>query len=77
MENGQAASWEERALHVSSLHESYNAYTLNHLPEKWTIEVSEVTPGLGQPGGSMQVRIFDARGEARTVEELLGKVLTQ
>lgn len=75
MEDGHPASWEERALHVNSLRDPYNAYTLSQLPEKWTIEVSEVAPGLGQPGGSLQVRVFDAQGEARTVEELIGKVL--
>ncbi|MGD1282715.1 glycohydrolase toxin TNT-related protein [Mycobacterium seoulense] len=77
MEDGHAASWEGRALHVNSLGDPYNAYTLTQLPEKWTIEVSEVAPGLGQPGGSLQVRVFDAQGEARTVEELIGKVLTR
>jgi hypothetical protein len=77
MENGQPASWEQRALHVSSLREPYGAYTLSHLPEKWSIEVSEVAPGLGQPGGSLQVRIFDAQGEPRRVEDLIGGVLTQ
>ncbi|QUR67919.1 DUF4237 domain-containing protein [Mycobacterium spongiae] len=71
MENGRAASWETRALHVDSLSEPYNAYTLGRLPEGWTVEVSEVAPGLGQPGGSLQARIFDARGEARSVEDLL------
>ncbi len=77
MENAQAASWEERALHVNSLGDTYQAYTLSKLPEGWTIEVSEVAPGLGQPGGSLQVRIFDAQGEPRIVDELVGKVLTQ
>ncbi|WP_082973830.1 glycohydrolase toxin TNT-related protein [Mycobacterium sp. E1386] len=77
MEDGRAATWEERGLHVSSLRDPYNAYTLSQLPEKWTIEVSEVAPGLGQRGGSLQVRIFDAQGESRTIEELLGKVLTR
>ena len=76
MENGEAASWEERALHVNSLEGPYHAYTLGNLPDGWTIEVSEVAPGLGQRGGSLQVRIFDARGNARTVEELItGKIL--
>lgn len=76
VENGRPASWEERALHVSSLSDPYNAYTLSMLPDRWTIQISEVAPGLGQQGGSLQVRIFDARGTARTVEELLvGKIL--
>nr|VTO95587.1 hypothetical protein BIN_B_01068 [Mycobacterium riyadhense] len=71
MEHGRAASWEERALHVNSLSDPYHRYSLGRLPHGWTIEVSEVAPGLGQQGGSLQVRIFDAEGEARSVEELL------
>jgi Tuberculosis necrotizing toxin len=75
MENGRAASWEERALHVNSLGDPYHAYTLGQLPERWTIEVSEVAPGLGQPGGSLQARIIDPEGEPRSVEELISEEL--
>ena len=70
MEDGQPASWEQRALHVNSLPE-HHAYTFGQLPEGWTIEVSEVAPGVGQPGGSIQVRIFDDEGEVRNVTELI------
>ena len=70
MQDGQAASWEQRALHVNSLHEPYHAYTFDHLPDNWTIEVSEVAPGVGQPGGSLQVRVFNSEGRPMTVEEL-------
>ncbi len=70
MEHGQPAAWEERALHVNSLREPYNAYTFDHLPDGWTIEASEVAPGVGQPGGSIQVRVFNSGGRVMTVEEL-------
>lgn len=70
MEDGQPASWEQRALHVNSLHDPYHAYTFDHLPENWKIEVSEVAPGVGQSGGSLQVRVFNSEGRAMTVEEL-------
>lgn len=70
MQDGHAASWEQRALHVNSLQDPYHAYTFDHLPDKWTIEVSEVAPGLGQPGGSLQVRVFNSEGRPMTVEEL-------
>jgi hypothetical protein len=70
MQEGQAAAWEQRALHVNSLHDPYHTYNLDHLPDNWTIEVSEVAPGLGQPGGSLQVRIFNSEGRPMTVEEL-------
>jgi hypothetical protein len=73
MENGQAGSWEQRALHINSLRDPYHAYAFGELPDGWSIEVSEVAPGLGQPGGSIQVRIFDAEGETRRVTELTRK----
>ncbi|GAB4681914.1 hypothetical protein [Mycobacterium avium] len=31
MEDGEPASWEERALHVNSLRDPYNAYTVEEL----------------------------------------------
>lgn len=71
MEHGRPASWEQRALHVASLRDPYHAYTIDWLPEGWFIEVSEVAPGCGQPGGSIQVRIFDHQNEMRKVEELI------
>lgn len=71
MVDGVPASWEARALHVNSLREPYNAYEFDHLPTGWHVEVSEVAPGVGQPGGSIQVRIFDSEGRALNVEELL------
>lgn len=70
MEDGQPASWEERALHVDSLKSPYNSYTLQSLPPGWKVEVSEIAPGLGQPGGSLQVRILDDRGMVKPVDEL-------
>jgi hypothetical protein len=71
MEDGHPASWEQRALHVDSLRDPYHQYTLTRLPHGWTIEVSEVAPGVGQPGGSVQVRISDADGKVQTVEQLI------
>ncbi|BBY20123.1 glycohydrolase toxin TNT-related protein [Mycobacterium stomatepiae] len=71
MEDGRPASWEERALHVNSLSDPYHSYVLENLPGGWKVEVSEVAPGLGQPGGSIQVRILDSAGRAMTIEELL------
>ncbi len=73
MEHGDPASWEQRALHVSSLSDPYRTFTLGRLPEGWVIEVSEVAPGCGQPGGSVQVRIFDSGGKVQTIEALTGR----
>lgn len=71
MEDGAPASWEQRALHLPSLRDPYHAYMFGQLPEGWTIEVSEVAPGLGQPGGSIQVRIFDADDKVQEIEKLI------
>lgn len=71
MEDGQPAPWEQRALHVGSLREAYRAFTFGQLPTGWTIEVALTAPGLGQPGGSIAVRIFDADGTAQTVDKLI------
>jgi archaellum component FlaC len=70
MEDGIPASWEARALHVNNLSDPYNSYVLKTLPSGWQIEVSEVAAGVGQRGGSIQVRIFNSEGRAMTVEEL-------
>lgn len=70
VEDGQPASWEERALHVPSLRDPYHVYGFVWLPDGWTIEVSEVAPGLGQRGGSIQVRVFDADSKVQDVERL-------
>ncbi|ORB73549.1 glycohydrolase toxin TNT-related protein [Mycobacterium scrofulaceum] len=71
MEDGQAASWEQRALHVTNLRDPYHSYAFGELPEDWTIEVSEVGPGVGQQGGSIQVRVFDADGKVQIIDKLI------
>jgi hypothetical protein len=71
MEDGEPASWEQRALHVDSLSKSYHAYVFDHLPEGWKIEISEIEPTVGQPGGALQVRIINIIGEVTSVEDLL------
>jgi hypothetical protein len=71
MAQGHPAPWEQRALHVDSLGDPYHAYTFGQLPQGWTIEVSRVAPGVGQHGGSLQVRILDDQGKAQSVEKLI------
>lgn len=65
------ALWEERSMHVNSLSDPYNGYTLQELPKGWKIEVSEIGPGVGQPGGGLQVRILADDGEVVRVEDLI------
>jgi nicrotizing toxin Mtb-like protein len=59
MEDGKPSSWEARAMHVDSLGKALHSYTIDQLPEGWRIEISEIEPAVGQPGGAMQVRIVD------------------
>lgn len=70
MENGRAASWEERALHVDSLREPYSTFALDNLPPGWKIEVSEIAPGMGQRGGGIQVRVLNGDNKVQPVSEL-------
>jgi len=71
IENGHFASWEERAMHVDMLSKPFHTYTIEKLPEGWKIEVSEIEPAVGQPGGAMQVRILDHNGKPLDVETLI------
>ncbi|ORW78091.1 hypothetical protein AWC26_01005 [Mycobacterium shimoidei] len=73
MKDGVPASWEERAMHVDSLGDPRNAYRIDRLPDGWRIEVSEVAPGLGQPGGATQVRILNSDDEPVSVRDLKKK----
>ncbi|MGA5463947.1 glycohydrolase toxin TNT-related protein [Mycobacterium sp. NPDC050041] len=70
IEEGRPATWEERAMHVNSLREPYKTFTLDHLPEGWKIEISQIAAGLGQPGGGLQVRIMDERGVFQSIQQL-------
>jgi hypothetical protein len=71
MEDGQHAPWENRAMHVDSLGKPLYSYTIDSLPRGWQVEVSQIEPAVGQPGGAMQVRILDHDGVAQDVETLL------
>ena len=71
--NGQAFSFESRALPPSSLDLNYTqmSFDPSALPQGWTFKVSEVAPGLGQPGGAVQFQVFDSSGNARQMIDLL------
>lgn len=70
MEDGKFAPWENRAMHVDSLGKPLRAYAIDYLPEGWTIEISEIEPAVGQPGGALQVQIVDDANRTLTVREL-------
>ncbi len=71
IEDGRYAPWESRAMHVDSLGKPLHSYTIESLPRRWQVEVSEIEPAVGQPGGAMQVRILDHDGIPQDVETLL------
>lgn len=73
MADDRRAGWEQRGMHVNSLKDPYSTFTLRDLPAGWKIEVSEIAPGCGQPGGALQVRIINDKGVAVPVNELTGK----
>lgn len=71
--NGQAFSFESRALPPSLLSAPYTQLTLveDRFPESWLFQVSTVAPGLGQPGGALQVQVFSPKRRPVTMAELL------
>lgn len=58
-------------MHVDSLSKSLHSYTIDYLPQGWKVEVSEIEPAVGQPGGALQVRILNTQGDVMLVEDLL------
>ncbi|MCL2454806.1 MAG: Imm61 family immunity protein [Micrococcales bacterium] len=58
--DGVPATFEQRSLPVTSLDQAYHQYQLTgHLPDGWRIEVSEIAPGFGRPGGGIQLQVLD------------------
>ncbi|WP_456786600.1 TNT domain-containing protein [Cellulomonas sp. P5_C5] len=66
------ASLGSRALPPGNMAHSVSNYTFNRrsLPEGMTIEVSEIAPAFGRPGGPIQAR-FIQNGKAVTVQKLV------
>ncbi|WP_143082710.1 TNT domain-containing protein [Cellulomonas sp. KH9] len=64
-------AWGERALPPANLDRPVMGYTFTgRVPRGITVEVSEIAPAFGQPGGGIQVR-FLRDGNAATVTDLL------
>jgi hypothetical protein len=70
MEDGKSSPWENRSLHVDSLAKPLHTYAIDQLPEGWKIEVSQIEPAVGQPGGAIQLRILDDTSKVIPVEDL-------
>jgi hypothetical protein len=76
--DGVAASFESRALPISSLAEQYHAYNLDpsgQLPKDWHVEVSRIQHGVGRTGGEIQLRFLDGNGTVVRVEDVPSGIL--
>ncbi len=74
--DGVAAPFEERSLPISSLGKPLTDYEIGGaLPHGWHVEVSEIAPGVGRPGGGMQLRFLDEVGDVVSVKMLKAKGL--
>ncbi len=70
--DGRPATFEERALPISSLEKEYHKYQFSGaLPKGWTIEISEIAPAFGRSGGATQIRVFDQANSVVSVSEML------
>jgi hypothetical protein len=64
--------FEQRSLPPSNLRDPYSIYELSgSLPSGARIEVSEIAPAFGRPGGGLQVRVLDADGAPMTVDQMI------
>jgi hypothetical protein len=64
--------FEARALPGSNLNAPYSTFRFSgEIPEGIRIEVSEVAPAFGQPGGGLQVRFLDEAGDTLSVADML------
>lgn len=73
VEDGHVATFEERALAPGSVHDPYYQYQINpsNMPEGWKIEHGTAAPWQSEVGGARQLRILDAKGNPKSVADLL------
>jgi hypothetical protein len=71
MRDAIAESFESRSLPLASLMEPYNNFRLSgYLPDGWSVEVSEVGPGFGRDGGSLQVLVVNSNDVVMTIQQM-------
>ncbi|MDY6214258.1 MAG: glycohydrolase toxin TNT-related protein [Schaalia hyovaginalis] len=72
IDDGRIASFEERAIAPSSIHESYYQYEIadGPLPEGITVTTGTVAPWHGAPGGARQLQFFE-NGEPLNADQLV------
>jgi nicrotizing toxin Mtb-like protein len=71
MVDGVPASFESRSLPPSALATPHVEYLLHALPAGWSLEVGEVAPWFGQPGGATQLFVLDGSGRKVRVADLV------
>jgi hypothetical protein len=71
MRDDMGDSFESRSLPLASLMEPYNSFRLSgYLPDGWSVEVSEVAPGFGRGGGSLQVLVLNSNNVIMTIQQM-------
>ncbi len=69
---GGPVGFEQRSLPAGDVAKPHRRYEFTgHLPDGWWVEVSQVAPWFGRPGGAVQVRVLMSDGAAAAVRELL------
>ncbi|AUI49790.1 glycohydrolase toxin TNT-related protein [Arthrobacter crystallopoietes] len=71
--------WHMRSLPVNTLGKELHHFELNELPDHIKVEVSEIAPAFGRPGGGTQIQFVDSRsGRVLGVNDMLNqRVLTE
>ena len=74
IEDGRVATFEERAIAPSSVHQPYYQYEIadGPLPDGVTIETGTIAPWHGAPGGARQLQFFE-NGVPLSADKLLEK----
>ena len=74
VEGGHVASFEERGLAPTSVHQPYYQYVFTgHMPEGWKIEHGIAAPWESECGGVRQLRVVDEFGSPVKISNLIKK----
>lgn len=71
----EGTPWHMRSLPVNSLGKELHHFDLRKLPEGINVQVSEVAPAFGRPGGGTQIQFVDTQrgGHVVSVDQLIKK----
>ncbi|EMY35788.1 hypothetical protein D477_002581 [Arthrobacter crystallopoietes BAB-32] len=67
----EGTPWHMRSLPVNSLGKELHHFDVRDLPDGLRIEVSEIAPAFGRPGGGTQLRFLDANDVPLGVDEVI------